>query len=374
MGKIIAVIIFSCLFISKIQAQYSLADKSATEETKTLYQNLAKQARKGFMFGHQDDLAYGIGWRNIDGESDVKKVSGEYPAVFGWDLGHLELDSTKNLDGVPFEKIKAYIQQVHAQGGVNTITWHLRNPVNGKSAWDVDSTVKHILVGGKKYSVYESWLAKVATFLGSLKDKQGKAIPVIFRPFHEHNGSWFWWGKKHCSPDEYKELYQHLVRYMASKNVHNLIYAYSTDYFSDEKDYFERYPNDQFVDILGFDIYHRNAPQSNERFMQDVDRMLTSIETYAQKHHKLTAITETGLEQITEKNWWTDILLKSIGGHKISYVLVWRNGRPDHYYAPYPNQLSADNFKYFIQQPHVFLERKTKTSKLYQKQPIARKK
>jgi len=95
--------------------------------------------------------------------------------------------------------------------------------------------------------------------------------------------------------------------------------------------------------------------------------MLTTVENYAKKHKKITAITETGLEKISEPQWWTNILLKGIGNHKISYVLVWRNGRPDHYYAPYPQQVSAEDFIKFTKNPKVYLGGKIKTSKLYQK-------
>jgi mannan endo-1,4-beta-mannosidase len=353
------------MFCVKSIAQTSLSDKFATKETQKLYKNLGKQSQKGVMFGHQDDLAYGVGWQYIAGESDVKRVLGQYPAVFGWDLGHIELDSANNLDGVPFEKIRQYIKDVHAMGGVSTITWHLRNPVNGKSAWDVDSVAKHILIGGYKYALYESWLAKVAGFFNSLKDNKGKAIPVIFRPFHEHNGSWFWWGKKHCSPQEYKLLYQQINQYMSSKGVHNLLYAYSTDNFPNEEDYLERFPGDNFVDIVGFDTYHRDAPKSNEQFVSNLHRMLTTVENYAKIHHKIVAITETGLEQVTESNWWTNILLKGLHGHKLSYVLVWRNGRPNHYYAPYPKQISAEDFKVFAENPKIIFQKKVKLNKLY---------
>ncbi|MEA5461088.1 glycosyl hydrolase [Arcicella sp. LKC2W] len=353
------------MMVITLNAQYSPIDKFATPQTKIFYKNLVRQTQKGFMFGHQDDLAYGIGWKEVEGESDVKRVTGQYPAVFGWDLGHIELDSSKNLDGVSFEKIKKYIQDVHAQGGVNTMTWHLRNPYNGKTAWDVDSVVKHILINGDKYSLYQSWLNKVAVFFKSLKDENGNPIPIIFRPFHEHNGSWFWWGKNHCSPEEYKQLYQDLVKYMSSQGVHNVVYAYSTDNFLDETDYLERYPGNDFVDILGFDSYQKNAPLSNKQFISDLRRMLSTIGNYGKKYKKITAITETGLETISESKWWTNILLKGINNHKISYVLVWRNGRPDHYYAPYPQQISANNFKKFTKNPKVYLGQKIKTSKLY---------
>ncbi|MBD0288787.1 MAG: hypothetical protein ICV79_25690 [Flavisolibacter sp.] len=57
---------------------------------------------KGILFGHQDDLAYGVGWKYEKGRSDIKDVAGDYPAVQGYELGHLELDSLINLDSVPF--------------------------------------------------------------------------------------------------------------------------------------------------------------------------------------------------------------------------------------------------------------------------------
>src|ERR1041385_8430323 len=68
------------------------SDKKATKETIALYNNLKKLLDKGFMFGHQDDLAYGVGWKYEDGRSDIKDVTGDYPAVYGFELGRLEID------------------------------------------------------------------------------------------------------------------------------------------------------------------------------------------------------------------------------------------------------------------------------------------
>lgn len=109
-----------------------LSDNKATTETKNLFQNLNKLKEKGFLFGHQDDLAYGVNWKYEDGRSDVKDVTGDYPAIYGWDLGGLENDSENNLDGVPFKKMKQYIKDVYDRGGVNTISWHQNNPLTGK--------------------------------------------------------------------------------------------------------------------------------------------------------------------------------------------------------------------------------------------------
>ncbi|HEY1056041.1 MAG TPA: glycosyl hydrolase, partial [Emticicia sp.] len=127
---------------------FGQVDKKATKETKNLYKNLLANQKQGVMFGHQDDLAYGLNadgtrWIEQEGRSDVKTVSGEYPAVLGWDLGKIEFDSTRDLDKVPFAKMRQYIRDTYARGGVNTFSWHLNNPVDPKkTSWDkVDSTI-----------------------------------------------------------------------------------------------------------------------------------------------------------------------------------------------------------------------------------------
>jgi hypothetical protein len=57
------------------------SDKQATKQTIALYHNLKTLLNKGIMLGHQDDLAYGVGWKYVEGKSDVKKVTGDYPAL-----------------------------------------------------------------------------------------------------------------------------------------------------------------------------------------------------------------------------------------------------------------------------------------------------
>ncbi len=331
--------------------------------TKNLYQNLRNFEGKGVFLGHQDALAYGLNadgsrWIGEKDRSDIHSVSGEFPAVLGLDLGRIELGTSHNLDQVPFEDMKVHIRQTYERGGFSTISWHLNNPVNPeKTSWDhVPGTVSKILEDPEVKSRYLSWLDLVAAFLSDLKTSDGDYIPVIFRPFHEHTGSWFWWGADHCTPDEYKALWKLTVDYLfQKKKLNHILIAYSTDVFRDKAHYLERYPGDEYVDLLGVDTYHRNAPESNTAFVHKLRSMLSILDQLSTEKKKPYAITETGLEQITEKDWWSNVVVPALHGFRPSYLLLWRNGYDKHYYAPYPGQGSVADFKEVLKSGKLIL-------------------
>ncbi|HNP20934.1 MAG TPA: glycosyl hydrolase [Panacibacter sp.] len=354
-----------------LKAQSNLpADKNADPKTIALYHNLQKLRQKGIMFGHQDDLAYGVGWQYENGRSDVKDVTGDYPAVYGWELGRIEIDQPQNLDGVPFDLMKKFIREGYERGGVITISWHLNNPLTGKSAWDpAPGTVASVLPGAAKNELYKSWLDKVADFMLSLKDKNGDPIPVIFRPFHELNGSWFWWGKNHCPADELMQLYRFTETYLRDvKNVHNLLYAFNTDRFSSEAEYLERYPGDEYVDVIGFDIYQRGT--DNAKFIDETGKSLTTLEKIATGKNKIPALTEFGYSGLPDPTWWTNVLLKAVQPHHISYMLAWRNAGKktdgsEEFYIPYKGQASAGDFILFYKSKRTLFESDIAKEKLY---------
>lgn len=344
------------------QAALSMVDRGATTETKALYGNLIGMQKKGIMFGHQDDLAYGIGWKYEPGESDVKRVVGDYPAVYGWEIGHIELGDSLSLDSLHFDVISRLIKEGYERGGVNTISWHLSNPLTGGGAWDHSSkeVVANILQGGEITLLYKSWMDRLATFFLSQKDDQGKLIPILFRPFHEHTGSWFWWGKDLCSVDEYKNLWKFTVDYLRDTcQVHNLIYIYSPDRVASLEEYMERYPGDEYVDVLGMDLYHRNGAEKAEDYMQAVKNTMEFLTVASQQKMKPFVFSETGSEQIPMDKWFTEVLYKTIAPYKPAYVLVWRNAyeRPVHYFAPYPGHAACEDFIAFKNLPDVFFER-----------------
>jgi len=348
------------------------ADKKATKETIALYHNLKKLLNEGIMFGHQDDLAYGVGWKYEPGRSDIKDVTGDYPAVYGFELGRLEIDQPVNLDSVPFDKMKSFIREAYDRGGVITLSWHLNNPLTGKTAWDpAAGTVASALPGGEKNDLYKSWLDKVAAFILDLKGKHGEYIPVIFRPFHELNGDWFWWGGKNCTPDELMQLYQFTESYLRDKkNVHNLLYAYNTDKFYSKDEYLKRYPGDEWVDVIGFDIYQAYNTASNLDFIKYSGGMLATLDSVATERNKIPALTEFGYNGLKDSLWWTNTFLKAIAPYKISYALAWRNSgfrNVDQYefYAPYKGQLSANDFVEFYKNEKTLFQKDVTKWNLY---------
>jgi len=249
-------LLFLILFGQEICAQ---ADQNLLSNP--IHDNLTTVRGKGILFGHQDDLAYGVGWEYIRGESDVKRIAGDYPAIFGWELGGLELDHAKNLDKVPFDQIKSLAIMGDDMGGINTFSWHPYAPVTHESSWNKQViVVKHIIPGGKYHEEFKQQLDKVADFFHGLKNKEGQPIPFIFRPWHEMDGNWFWWGSKQCTPEEFQQLFAFTVNYLKiEKGLNHMLVAYSPDRnFDSEASYLTWYPGDEHVDILGVDNIHRN--------------------------------------------------------------------------------------------------------------------
>lgn len=361
------------------QRAFALVDRDATDSTANLYNNLAALRGKHFLFGHQDSLAYGVNWEGDLDRSDVRDVTGANPAVYGWEISGLELGHEKNLDGVNFRQMQEWIKAGFSRGGVITISWHMYSPVSGGNSWDKTPTVHELVPGGAQHETLKKYLDAFVEFNRGLvgTDSKGKSvqIPVIFRPWHEHNGDWFWWGKGHASEQDYISLFQFTVKYLRDeKGQHNLIYAYSPDRSRIdmnrfESDYFYGYPGDEYVDVIGLDNYwdlgHEANTASADEQKANFTAALKGISRIAQQRGKIAALTETGNNGLSIPNIWTERILAPVladpDAQLVTYVLVWRNAnkereKTDQFFAPFPGHATAENFKSFYENPAVMFE------------------
>jgi mannan endo-1,4-beta-mannosidase len=366
----------SLLFVLSIhflQAQ-TCADPLASPLTQKLYSHLYQLKDNYTIFGHQDAMAYGVGWRRVAGKSDIHDVVNDYPGLYGFDIANIELGMSKNIDGVPFKDIRSNIQDAYARGGVSTISWHVGNPLTGKNAWDTThETVASILPGGAQHQKYILWLDRMAAFLQSLKTTDGNFIPVLFRPFHELTGTWFWWGKNNCTPEQFINLWNFTQDYLIkTKNIHHLIYVYNTADFDDTQSFLQRYPGGNRIDILSFDRYQYEGLGGRAGFLQVMNKQLDILTKIAADQNKIAAIAETGYEAIPDPQWWTATLYSLLQKYPVSHVLVWRNAgfmkstQKMHYYAPYPGQVSEADFKLFFTYPKMLFEKQLATKNIYQ--------
>ena len=343
-----------------------------------LINRMAKIQLKGYMYGHQDDPFYGISWEWDNDRSDTYDLVGDYPGVMGFDLGGLEMGDAKNLDSVPFTRIRQEIIRQHERGGIVTISWHPRNPLLGTTAWiekditayneavaalkkigredlatqidDPRSTVKSILPGGKMADKYQVWLKRITDFLVTLKDKKGNQVPVIFRPWHENNGNWFWWGQANCSDADFHALWNLTQDYVNAVEVGNgltlrdyIVWSYSPNLQGNwtEEKWMVRYPGDDRVDLIGEDAYQWG---SEADFKTQLDADLALITKIAKEHGKLIAMTECGYQNSPDATWWQRVFKPIIEKYPVCYFLPWRNYSKEHFGAS-KDAKTADDFK-----------------------------
>ncbi|WP_339785047.1 glycosyl hydrolase [Paenibacillus sp. FSL R7-0313] len=219
-------------------------NKAATPEAKELMAFLVERYQKGMLAGQQD-------YSNLNW---INENTGQKPAVIGFDL--MEYSPSRTERGAVSQEIRDAIAW-HQQGGIVTLCWHWNAPTDlidepGKEWWRgfyTDATTYDIAsaLADTESEAYRLLIRDIDAIAAHLQELKDAGVPVLFRPLHEAEGGWFWWGAK--GPEPAKQLYRLLYdRLVHEHQLNNLIWVWNS-----EKP--EWYPGDDIVDIVSVDVY-----------------------------------------------------------------------------------------------------------------------
>ncbi|MEM9327272.1 MAG: glycosyl hydrolase [Bacteroidota bacterium] len=196
------------------------------------------------------------------------RITGQYPAVFGQDFG---FSFPGYWDGINYRQRivdEAIIR--HQQGFIITLMWHAVPPTmdepvafsEGIQSELSDEQWQDLVTPGTL--LHEKWQSQVDVIAWFLKQLKYAGVPVLWRPYHEMNGGWFWWGKKK-GEDGYKRLFRMMYnRFTDFHDLNNLLWIYNANEVKlGVDDYATYYPGDDVVDVLATDVYSENFNQKN---------------------------------------------------------------------------------------------------------------
>ncbi|MBQ8410830.1 MAG: lipoprotein [Ruminiclostridium sp.] len=225
--------------IEVYESRYQLSNPNADNNTKKLYDYINDVYGTAIITGQQESTWMG----SPDYEMDyIFENTGKYPAIRGLDF------MNNDFDGVVERSI-----EWHEKGGIVTICWHTGVISSGyqESKDDNPDFSKLLTEGTDEYNeMIESW-DKAAVALQELRDV---GVPVLWRPFHEFDGGWFWWGKG--GAENFIKLWRMMYdRYTNEFGLTNLIWVLG--YCGEVKDGW--YPGDEYCDIIGSDTYDNST-------------------------------------------------------------------------------------------------------------------
>jgi mannan endo-1,4-beta-mannosidase len=349
-----------------IEDAVKLSDSDATDEAKNLYAYLKAAGKTEYViFGHQNDTHHKAGGSYPGSTySDSKDLTGSIAGVAGIDTLSLIGNefpgkvsaSDERYDADPVKGSANVSLDAAKNGAAITLSAHMPNfslvyekGKNSDGAWDFTgytpndisgNVMQRILPGGDLNEVFNAYLDVVSSYASILQEE---GVPILFRPFHENNGGWFWWGAASSTPENFKSVFKYTVDYMKKKGIHNMLYVYSPNGpFSSAENYLERYPGDAYVDIIAFD-YYQNGQTSEEATKAWISGAFAStvrlVEAVAEERGKLPAVSEMGIITGTSlndgRNWgciaetgnthldWFNSVLDEVSPSSMSYMLAW---------------------------------------------------
>lgn len=333
-----------------------------TPETETVLRNLSS-----FDFGSVDPFDHRviIGQEDADVSNrasygikvtgDVERLTGHAPALVSYELSNVDRGAMSSFDVNAFRAGRAAMHDLivdqHRRGVLVSLVWHLRCPKSNAADNDLyapdrcpsDYRLDSLRSGGAHFAEWRAMLDELAELLWSLKDDQGKLIPVLLRPFHEFTGNWFWWGRQN-SAGSYAAAWREMVTYLRDgRGLHNLLWVFCPNTPSDSWSWESYYPGDDVVDVVAFDRYDSNDGWFENGYQRD----LRAVGNFAERHEKIAGVAEVGIDleggvQSVDPKWFTQSMLQPLESYHFAYVALWRNA-PWEKFIPEPGDGALAN-------------------------------
>lgn len=230
------------------------------------------------------------GWSEIASGTDYFDISGDYTLVITEDVLKSLQEGGLIIGGHDYTAVAVYLENNGTALDPN------KDYAFYKADTEFDAT-NATVEGTWENKVFTEDLKNAAAYLKLLRDAD---IPVLWRPFHEAAGGWFWWGKDAAS---FKSLWIAMFNYFKTEGLDNLIWVWTTEGY--DADW---YPGDQYVDIVGRDVYNKETADCVSEY--------TSIaENYG---NKIVSLSECGTVGLISEQW--------ASGARWSWFMPWYDG------------------------------------------------
>ena len=282
-------ILLMLFMVSGISAQES---RQLSPEAENLLQYLKEIEGEKTLSG----TTANVNW-NINEAKWVNKHTGKWPALNFFDFIHLPFSPSNWIDYSNITEVYNW----HKNGGIVGCMWHWNMPTNDGQDWTCTPGTGNKETGFDVRKIFEPESAeykqmmndidKVASTLKKLKQRK---IPVLWRPLHEAGGQWFWWG---LDAEACNELWRVMYKRFHEAGLNNLIWVWTSAaaWNRPYSEGYKWYPGDEYVDIVGIDIYN-NSSASN--IYSTCYKMLRK-----KSPDKLIALTECGSLAPISQQW-----------------------------------------------------------------------
>ena len=314
-----------------------------TVRTENVQANLLPYEERGAMLGQMYATAEGIGWTGDSCRSDLNEVTGDHPAVVGYELAGIESGKARNADGIDTALIqRTAVEFMHRQG-LAVMLWTAPDP--GANPLEDGSPANEKL---------KAWTLRIASFLASLHDGYGIKLPTLVYLYPSGLGRWY----DRLSADDYRRLYDQTAQWLLDDGkTTNAIFGFSNATVQGSADSFvTRCPKDGISCVQLMYLADGDAA-----YAQNLLGMARQLSAWCSSAMMPLGV-YTGLKGMGgDAEFWSKSLLPVVEQCRLSYLMLGRNHgdfQQGDFYGPYPGNVTTGDFLKLYNSQRTVMARK----------------